>query len=174
MLQNLERIFIRVNEALVVLMMMAMVSLVLLNVVTRYGFQFSVAWAEELARFLMIWTVYLGAGLALRAGNHVAFEYMQSLLPAQVIPWVRGLIALVILVFLALLTYYGWEFSQLMMRPRTAMLGIPRGIVGLSIPIGAAVLGLHLLMTLRQFVQAGIRDGPSAPSPAGHTPEAPQ
>lgn len=174
MLQTLERIFIRVNETLVVLMMMTMVSLVLLNVVTRYGFQFSVAWAEELARFLMIWTVYLGAGLALRAGNHVAFEYVQSLLPTRVIPWVRGLIALVILVFLALLTYYGWEFSQLMMRPRTAMLGIPRGIVGLAIPIGAAVMGLHLLLTWRQFVQAGSRDEPSSSSPTVHAPEAPR
>lgn len=169
MFQILERIFIRVNEALVVLMMMAMVSLVLLNVVTRYGFHFSVAWAEELSRFLMIWVTYLGAGLALRAGNHVAFEYVQSLLPPRLVPWLRGLIALAILVFLALLAYYGWELSQLTMRPRTAALGIPRGIVGLAIPIGAAVLGLHLLMTLRQFVLAGARHEPGGPAPAGTT-----
>lgn len=172
MLRTLERAFVRLNEALVVLLMMAMTSLVLLNVVTRYGFRFSVTWAEELSRFLMIWVTYLGAGLALRAGNHVAFEYLQSLLPPRLVPWVRGLIAALMLVFLTFLTYYGWEFSQLTMRQRSAVLGIPRGIVGLAIPIGAAVFGLHLIMTWRQFVEKSVRDDPGAPSATAQAPEA--
>ncbi len=170
MLKLAERIFVRTNEALVVLLMMAMTSLVLLNVVTRYGFQFSVTWAEELSRFLMIWVTYLGAGLALRAGNHVAFEYVQSLLPPRVVPWVRALIALGILVFLAFLASYGWEFSQLTMRQRSAVLGIKRGVVGLAIPIGAVVLGMHLLMTIRQFVTTNVRDEPLITSVAATTP----
>ena len=178
MLILLERAFVRVNEALVVVLMMVMTSLVLLNVVTRYGFQFSVTWAEELSRFVMIWVTYLGAGLALRQGNHVAFEYVQSLLPPRVVPWLRAIIAVGILVFLAFLAYYGWEFSQLMMRQRSAVLGIQRGVVGLAIPIGAVVLGLHLLMTFRQFINMSVRDDPlsasvAAPSPAV-APQEPQ
>jgi TRAP-type C4-dicarboxylate transport system permease small subunit len=162
MLLHAERIFVRINEALVVLLMMAMTSLVLLNVVTRYGFSFSVTWAEELSRFLMIWVTYLGAGLALRAGNHVAFEYIQSLLPRPARIAVRALIAVGILTFLALLTYYGWEFSQLTMRQRSAVLGWPRGYIGLAIPIGAVVFGMHLLMAIRQFVGSWVehRDDP--------------
>lgn len=156
MLQRAETIFVRLNEALVVVLMMTMTSLVLLNVVTRYGFSFSVTWAEELSRFLMIWVTYLGAGLALRAGNHVAFEYLQSLLPRPARMVVRSIIALGILLFLALLAYYGWEFSQLTMRQRSAVLGWPRGYVGLAIPIGALVFGMHLLMTLRQFIGSWI------------------
>lgn len=170
MLKLAERVFVRTNEALVVLLMMVMTSLVLLNVITRYGFQFSLTWAEELSRFLMIWVTYLGAGLALRAGNHVAFEYVQSLLPSRVVPWVRALIALGILVFLGFLAYYGWEFSQLTMRQRSAVLGIQRGVVGLAIPIGATVLGMHLLMTFRQFVSVNVRDDPLSASVAAKTP----
>jgi TRAP-type transport system small permease protein len=166
MVRQLERAFVRVNEALVVLLMMAMTALVLLNVVTRYGFQFSVTWAEELSRFLMIWVTYLGAGLALRQGNHVAFEYLQSLLPERTVVWLRTLIAVGILVFLAFLAYYGWEFSQLTMRQRSAVLGLQRGIVGLAIPVGAAVLGMHLLMTFRQFVTTNVRDDPLSASVA--------
>jgi TRAP-type transport system small permease protein len=146
--------------------MMVMTSLVLLNVVTRYGFQFSVTWAEELSRFVMIWVTYIGAGLALRQGNHVAFEYMQSLLPPRTVPYVRALVAIGILVFLAYLAYYGWEFSQLTMRQRSAVLNVQRGIVGLAIPIGAAVLGMHLLMIFRQFVSTDVRDDPLSASVA--------
>jgi len=172
MLRAAERVFVRTNESLVVVLMMAMTSLVLLNVVTRYGFRFSFAWAEELSRFLMIWVVYIGAGLALRSGNHVAFEYAQSLLPPRVVVWLRALVAVGILAFLGFLAYYGWEFSQLTMRQRSPALGIQRGVVGLAVPIGAAVLGMHLLITIRQFVTASVRDndgsvGPPAEPPAG-------
>lgn len=169
-LQRLERVFIRLNEAVVVLLMMAMTSLVLLNVVTRYGFSFSVTWAEELSRFLMIWITYIGAGLALRQGNHVAFEYVQSRLPARAVVWLRVAIGIGILVFLAYLAWFGWEFSQLTMRQRSAVLGIQRGVVGLAIPIGAVVMGMHLLMTFRQFVQASVRDEPLSASVAAATP----
>ncbi len=170
MLIFLERAFVRVNEALVVVLMMVMTSLVLLNVVTRYGFQFSLTWAEELSRFMMIWVTYIGAGLALRQGNHVAFEYVQSLMPPRVVPWLRAAIALGILLFLAFLAYYGWEFSQLTMRQRSAVLGIQRGVVGLAIPLGAVVLGMHLLMTFRQFVNTSVRDEPLSASVASPTP----
>jgi TRAP-type C4-dicarboxylate transport system permease small subunit len=165
MLLRAERIFVRLNEALVVIMMMAMTSLVLLNVITRYGFSFSVTWAEELSRFLMIWVTYLAAGLALRAGNHVAFEYVQTLLPKPARLVLRLLIAIGILVFLSFLAYYGYEFSQLTMRQRSAVLGWPRGVVGLAIPIGAVVFGMHLIMTIRQFAYGGV-DEDDAPTQA--------
>jgi TRAP-type transport system small permease protein len=166
MIATLERIFVRVNEFAVVVLMMVMTSLVLLNVVTRYGFQFSVTWAEELSRFVMIWVTYIGAGLALRQGNHVAFEYIQSLLPPRVLPYVRALVAIGILVFLAYLAYFGWEFSQLTMRQRSAVMNVQRGVVGLAIPIGATVLGMHLLMIFRQFVSTDVRDDPLSASVA--------
>jgi TRAP-type C4-dicarboxylate transport system permease small subunit len=170
LLRTLERVFVRTNEVVVVLLMMVMTALVLLNVITRYGFQFSVTWAEELSRFVMIWVTYIGAGLALRQGNHVAFEYVQSLLPPRVVPWLRAAIAVAILVFLAYLTWFGWEFSQLTMRQRSAVLGVPRGMVGLAIPIGATVLGMHLLMTFRQFMFTNVRDDPLSASVASSTP----
>ncbi|CAN5783809.1 hypothetical protein BH23DEI1_BH23DEI1_00010 [soil metagenome] len=178
MLLVAERVFVRLNEAVVVVLMAVMTSLVLLNVVTRYGFQFSVTWAEELSRFLMIWVTYVGAGLALRKGNHVAFEYVQSLLPPRVVPFLRAGIAMAILVFLAFLAYYGWEFSQLTMRQRSAVLGVPRGLVGLAIPIGAVVFGMHLVMTFRQFVNTSVRDESetvsAVPTPLNDDAERPQ
>ena len=73
-LRRLERAFVRLNQGLVMLMMMAMAALVFTNVVTRYLFGFSLNWAEEASRYLMIWVAYLGAGLAMREGRHVAIE----------------------------------------------------------------------------------------------------
>jgi hypothetical protein len=91
-LRRLERAFVWLNQGLVMLMMMAMAALVFTNVVTRYLFGFSLNWAEETSRYLMIWVAYLGAGLAMREGRHVAIEYLQGLLPPRLAPFARGVV----------------------------------------------------------------------------------
>ena len=77
----LERAFVRVNQWLVVALMGSMAMLVFVNVITRYVFNFSIIWAEEFSQYLMIWIAYLGAGLALREGRHVAVEMLQDRCP---------------------------------------------------------------------------------------------
>jgi len=86
MLKRLENGFVLVSRAIIGLMMLAMFGMVFTNVVTRYGFGFSIGWAEEVSSFLMIWVTYLGAGLAMREGRHVdaPFPAAQDILRADV------------------------------------------------------------------------------------------
>ena len=76
-----EAAFVRGNEVVVVLMGAVMVVLVVANVFCRYVLGFSVTWAEEFSQYLMVWIAFLGGGLALRQGRHVAVEMLQDLLP---------------------------------------------------------------------------------------------
>ena len=66
------------NRAVVFAMMAVMTTLVFINVIARYLFNFSIIWAEEISQYLMIWIAYLGAGLALREGRHVALELLHD------------------------------------------------------------------------------------------------
>ncbi len=90
MLRRAEQVFVRANQAFIGAMMVTMFALVFTNVVTRYGFGFSIAWAEEVSGFLMIWITYIGAGLALRQGRHVAIELFQDMLPPRMCRAVRS------------------------------------------------------------------------------------
>ena len=155
-LGRLEEGFLWLNRATVVLMMMLMAALVFANVVSRYLFAHSVNWSEEVARYLMVWITFLGAGLAMREGQHVAIEYVQGLLPPRLLPWWRGAVALIILAFLALLTVIGFQFADFAGRQRTPVLGWSKGAMYLAIPIGAMVFGLHLIFIFRSFVTAGV------------------
>ena len=85
-----ERFFVRANQAVIGAMMVVMFALVFTNVVTRYVLGFSIAWAEEVSSFLMIWITYLGAGLALRQGRLVAIDLFQDMLPARGRPLARA------------------------------------------------------------------------------------
>ncbi len=152
-LARLETLFVRLNQGLVVVMMGAMATLVFTNVITRYVFDFSLNWAEELSRYLMIWVAYLGAGLAMREGRHVAIEYVQGLLPARFAPVARALVALIVLAFLVVLAKLGIDIVQFAWRQRTPVLGWPQGVVYLAIPVGAVLFGLHFLLILRDWVR---------------------
>lgn len=152
MLRGFELVYVRLNQALIGLMMAVMFVLVFTNVVTRYGFGFSIAWAEEVASFLMIWVTFLGAGLALREGRHVAIDILQDRLPETARRALRFALAAVILVFLGLLVWFGVQFVAFGWRSVTFVTQIPRGIPYLAVPIGCAMFALHLLLILPRFV----------------------
>jgi TRAP-type transport system small permease protein len=150
--KRIETAFVRLNQGLVMVMMMLMAALVFANVVTRYAFGFSLNWSEEASRFLMIWVAYLGAGLAMREGRHVAIEYLQGLLPARAAPIARALVALLVLAFLVTLAALGTQLAQFAWRQRTPVLGLPQGLIYLAIPIGAALFALHFVLILRGYL----------------------
>jgi len=152
MLERFDHLYVHANRVLVGALMIAMFALVFTNVVTRYGFGFSLSWSEEIARFLMIWVTFLGAGLALREGRHVAIELLQDRLPEASRRLLRTAIAALILVFLAVLVVLGAKFAAFGWNKVTLATQMPRGIPYLAIPIGAAMFALHLVVIWRRFV----------------------
>jgi len=155
-LTRAERLLVVANQAVIVGLMMLMAGLVFANVVTRYVFGFSLNWSEEIARYAMVWITYLGAGLAMREGQHVAIEYLQSVLPRPWQPYVRAVVWLIILAFLTVFTVAGFQFSSFAWRQRSPVMGWRMGAVYLTIPLGTMLFALHLIIGAREFVMKDI------------------
>ena len=49
----------------------AAVLLVVMQIILRFGFNNPKAWAEEVSRYLFIWMVFIGAGIATARGSHI-------------------------------------------------------------------------------------------------------
>ena len=49
----------------------AVVMLMATQVFLRFGFNAPQAWAEEVDRYLFVWSVYLGSIIALTKGTHI-------------------------------------------------------------------------------------------------------
>lgn len=149
---RLEHGFVRLNQALIVLLMASMAVLVFANVVMRYVFNQSIFWVEEFTQIQMIWVAYLGAGLALREGRHVAVDMLQDLLPAPLRHGIRWFIAIAMALFLATLVVLGVQIAEFTWGQETPAMGLPAGLPYLGIPLGAAAMLLHLLLFWRQFI----------------------
>jgi TRAP-type C4-dicarboxylate transport system permease small subunit len=159
-----ERAFVRANEAAVVAMAATMVVLVATNVVCRYGLDFSLVWAEEVSQYLMVWVTFVGAGLALRQGRHVAVEMLQDRLHAgrrRALRW--GLFGLM-LAFLLVVTLLGLQFAWFARDMETPVLNIPLAIPYLAVPVGTLLAAVHLAFIARDYA-AGQLETPESIEP---------
>jgi TRAP-type C4-dicarboxylate transport system permease small subunit len=149
---SFDRVIVTVNRWIVIAMMAVMVVLVFMNVVSRYIFNHSIIWAEEVSQYLMVWVAFLGAGLALRQGRHVAVEMLQDRLPPTARRMTRHLVALLLIVFMGILTVLGFRFAHFAWDQETPVLNIPQGIPYLAVPIGALLLVIHLFFLYRAYI----------------------
>lgn len=157
--ERVERLVVTANRAIIFIMMAVMATLVFVNVITRYLFNFSIIWAEEVSQYLMIWIAYLGAGLALREGRHVALEMLHDRLPAPASRRVRMVVGGVVLAFLGMVTVLGFQFAIFVWGQETPVLNISLGIPSLAIPIGALLFAVHLLLMFRKYADRQFTPG---------------
>jgi TRAP-type transport system small permease protein len=154
-----ERYLVAANRAVIFIMMVVMTTLVFVNVVARYVFSFSIIWAEEVSQYLMIWIAYLGAGLALREGRHVALEMLHDRLPVALGRKVRMVVGGLVLAFLGAVTVLGFQFALFVWNQETPVLNISLGIPSLAIPIGSLLFAAHLVLMFRNYSERQFAPG---------------
>lgn len=151
-MQTFENAVMRLNRGALVLLLAAMAVIIFANVVLRYTTSESIEWAEEVARYLMVWLTFLGAGPVLRYGGHIAVENLQDALPPRAAVALRALIASMLFAFFGFMVWFGLlyvERAQYQMTPTTQ---ISMSWVYAAIPVGGLLLALHLALVLRGYV----------------------
>jgi TRAP-type transport system small permease protein len=152
-MDQFEQALMRVNRAALVLLLAAMAVIIFANVVLRYTTSQSIEWAEEVARYLMVWLTFLGAGPVLRYGGHIAVDNLQDALPARAALLLRGLIAAILFGFFGFMVWFGLlyvERAQYQMTPTTQ---ISMSWVYAAIPVGGLLLALHLAFVVRGYLR---------------------
>lgn len=147
-----DRAVLGTNRVAMIAALAAMSAIVFVNVMLRYLTSESIVWAEEVARYLMIWMTLLGIGPLLRIGGHVAIDNLQDAVPPALARLVRLLVVGVILAFCVFLVWIGWRFAERTMVQTTPVLEIPFGFIAAAIPVGGALAVWHLLAVARGFV----------------------
>lgn len=153
MLDRFEAALVAANRWLLIVLLAAMACIIFANVVLRYLTSDSLVWAEEVGRYLMVWITFLGAGLALRFGGHVAIEDLQRALPGRAARVLRGAIVLLLMLFFGAMVFWGWQYMDFMQFQTTPALGISFWWVYLASPIGFGLLMLHLALVARRYVR---------------------
>ena len=134
------------------LLLGAMAVIVFANVSLRYLTNFSITWSEEVARYLMIWMTFIGAGLALRTGGHVAVGNFQEMLGPNGQRAIRVLILCLLLAFFSIMIWMGLNYMDRARFQLTPATRVSFSYIYAAMPIGFGLLIVHLLLVARSFV----------------------
>lgn len=155
MLKRVEQALVACNRWLLIVMMLAMACMVFANVVLRYTTGDSIVWAEEVSRHLMIWVTFLGAGLVLRFGGHVAIDNLHTRLGTRGARAVRSVVVAGIALFSAAMTYYSCLYLWAMRFQTTAATDISIAWIYAAFPVGFALILAHLAFVARGYILQG-------------------
>lgn len=102
------------------------------NVVGRALFNHSLPWADELARMLFIWLVFIGAAAAFSRYEHIAVDALVRRLPLRL---AHMLYLLQHLIITGLMVVMMWGGYQVLTRSsgRSAIMGVPLSVLSLSL-----------------------------------------
>lgn len=135
-------------EIAVILLFIYMVTAIAVQVLGRYVFNYSIAGTEETAVFAQVWMVLIGAGIAMRNGQHVGVDVLISRCPARVRQVVSIAAAALCLWFLAVLfrgSFALIEVGGFQSAPATNM---PMTIPYLALPIGVLYFALEFVIAM--------------------------
>jgi TRAP-type C4-dicarboxylate transport system permease small subunit len=150
---RVEQWLVAANRAVLVALMAGMALLVFANVVARYVFNHSFVWAEEVSRYMMVWVGFLGAGLVLRLGAHIAVDVFQDLLPRRAAQAMRAGVVAVLGASLLAMLWLGGSYVHFAWGQETPVLNWNFGLVYLAIPIGAFLMLVHLVLVAAPYVR---------------------
>jgi len=106
--------------ALIVLLLAALVVVVTLQIVWRTWFT-SRPWTEEVTRYLLIWSTYLGATCVYRHNGNISITVVQSLMPEKLGKAVRVLVHVICLAVFIILAYYGIRYCGKLTKTATSI-----------------------------------------------------
>ncbi|MCL6614828.1 MAG: TRAP transporter small permease [Firmicutes bacterium] len=127
-----------IENAVASIVVVAMVVVLSLQVLSRYLFNAPLYWSEELARFIFIWSVFLGAAMAFRRGTHMSVDLITgSRLPGRVRAALVLFSKVVVTAFSLFLIQIGAKFAQRMLLISSPAIGVRLGVVYAILPLSA-------------------------------------
>ena len=148
-IESCEKIFLVITVAL-------MIIVIAYQVILRYVFSASNAWSEELARYLFIYDVMIGAAIATRQNTHLQVDALIGILKPKT-KCIFTIVATVLgIVFLIFLFGYSIVLCQAASVNISAGLKVPMSIPYACMPIGAVLMiltSIEVIMNQLQEIQ---------------------
>ncbi len=122
-----------------------------INVVLRYGFNYTLAWSEELVREVIIYTTFIGCSAAIKNRSMIKIDALVQLVPKLKIP-LNYISNLATLVFASMMLYYGWKMAALQAttHQKTIIMQIPLVYLFAVLPLMGGMMFVRTIQVMYQ------------------------
>lgn len=134
-------------EYIVAILMGLMTIIVFVQVLFRL-FAGSLPWSEELARYMMIYLVYMGASVGVKYGNHIAVEFLSTMLPKKGQEVLQIVVDLLSLACFAVIIFYGFKVVNITMMQKSPAMQVKMGYIYFSLVLGGGLMLFQCVVDL--------------------------
>lgn len=147
------KVYTTAVRTVITVMMLAIATVVILQVFMRFVLGAPFSWPEELGRLIFIWLVFVGSVLVTRDNDHISIELFDQALEGKpklkrAVHVVRHLIFLIVMVVVVI---GGLQIVPRSHRLRLSATRLPRSLLTLSVIVGGFLMALE---SVRQIVRA--------------------
>jgi TRAP-type transport system small permease protein len=122
---------------------------------TRYALNNSAAWTEEIARYLLIGVVFVGASIGVAKNNHIQVDLLYRWLPATLCRALAIAVDVTRIAFLGAMTFFTVQMMLKMGNYQMTIVDLPMNIVYGVVLFGFAAMTLRSAWVAKVHWQRG-------------------
>jgi TRAP-type C4-dicarboxylate transport system permease small subunit len=134
-------VYFAIGGLLAVISAVVLLQVIVRFVLTSVGINIAAPWTEELARYLLVWMIFLGAALGCRKMQLISLGFVVTGVPRIAGIAMRVIALALCLLLFALLLRYGTDFVTVIGRTELSpVMQVPKTWVYWAMPAGAALM----------------------------------
>ena len=133
----------------------ALAGVVFTQFFTRYALNNSASWTEEIARYLLIGVVFVGASIGVAKNNHIQVDFVYRYLPAGLARAMAAGVDVVRVAFMVSMSVFTVQMMQKMGPLPMTIVDLPMNIVYSVVLFGFVAMSLRSMWVMKIHWQRG-------------------
>lgn len=134
----------KVSRHAVTILFVWMTLVLFIQVGGRYLFSSGLVWTEEMARYTMVWIVFLGAAVATKDDSQIRISTLEDNVPSLK-RYLKPVQNVLLIVYLFLIIFLSWDTLQTVYAQKAVNTGISMGVIYSIIPLSFIMMFFHVL-----------------------------
>ena len=149
-LQQINNTLFEAEKAVCAALLFTVLAVTLFGVFERFILRIGFGWSDEVARYVNVYCVFLGACLGVVKSAHVGVDVFVRIVPARFHKVLGGIAYIFAAVFCAAIAWTGYSYFLRLQAPQqiSAALQIPICWVFFAIPLGCGPMAVQYLPRL--------------------------
>ena len=138
-IHDIDKVINKILRFIVIIMLSVMSVVVFAQVLFRIV-HLSIPWSEELSKYLLIWSTFLGAAICIRKGSLVGLEFLKNSMSEEKQKILQTILNLIVCAMLLFLINVGFWAVRRVWFQITPVLKLSMGLMYAAIPIGSVFM----------------------------------
>lgn len=144
-IHDIDKVINKILRFIVIIMLSVMSVVVFAQVLFRIV-HLSIPWSEELSKYLLIWSTFLGAAICIRKGSLVGLEFLKNSLSEEKQKLLQTILNLIVCAMLLFLISVGFWAVRRVWFQITPVLKLSMGLMYAAIPIGSVFMLINQIL----------------------------